>query len=291
MKIPDPGILPQSVCFSFTPPELSKRLLFYATLCGHYYCTANYFIRRASYPALLVMFVQKGVFRVEYRGEARKARQGDVILLDCTEPHYYRAEDGLKFLYVHFDGSNSRDICRHVIGQEGWLIRRESNWKLGELIYSMVEFYERGGVETPSESSLRIYRLLSWLLYPAPQRREADEPIDKAVQYIRANVGKSITLEELAGTVSLSPFYFSRRFKRQTGFSPMEYVINTRIDQSKILLIRSTKPVEEIAWEVGYASAGSFINLFTRRIGISPTRFRKEHQSPPPAHDSVPISG
>ena len=59
----------------------------------------------------------------------------------------------------------------------------------------------------------------------------------------------------------------------------MEYVINTRIDQAKVLLIRSTKSVEEIAWEVGYASAGSFINVFVKRLGLSPTQFRKEHWS------------
>lgn len=276
MKVPDPGILPQSVCFSFTPPELSKRLLFYYTWCGHYYCMGNYFIRRTFYPPLLVMFVRKGVFRVEYRGEVRKARQGDVILLDCAEPHFYQAEDGLEFLYIHFDGSNAREICRYVMEREGWLIRRGENLKIGEALYDMVEFYERGGVETPVEGSMRVYRLIELLMTPTFPERQAAGPIDKAVQYIRANVGKPVTLEELANISNLSPFYFSRCFKRQTGFSPVEYVINARIDRAKILLLRTTKSVEEIAWEVGYASAGSFINLFTRRIGLSPARFRKE---------------
>ena len=279
MKALDPGILPQSVCFSFTPPELSKRLLFYATWCGHYYCTDRYFIRRDFYPPLLVMFVRKGVFRVEYRGERRKARQGDTILLDCSEPHYYRAEDGLEFLYIHFDGSNAHEICRYVMERDGWLIRRDSNLQIAELIHDMVELYERGGVETPFEMSMRVYRLIGLLTAPAAPETESAGPVDKAVQHIRANVGKAFTLEELAAISNLSPFYFSRRFKRQTGFAPMEYVINTRIDQAKVLLIRSTKSVEEIAWEVGYASAGSFINVFVKRIGISPTQFRKEHRS------------
>ena len=277
MKVPDPGILPQSVCFSFTPPELSKRLLFYVTWCGHYYCTEHYFIRRNFYPSPLVMFVRKGVFQVEYRGEARKARRGDVILLDCAEPHYYQAEDGLEFLYLHFDGSNAHEICQHIIKEEGWLIRRDRNLKIGELIHDMVEFYERGGVETPFETSMRVYRLMEPLMAPNAQERRPFGPVDKAIQHIRANVGKPMALAELAHIANLSPFYFSRCFKRQTGFSPMDYVINTRIDQAKILLIRSTKSVEEIAWDVGYASAGSFINLFVKRVGISPTRFRKEH--------------
>ena len=104
MKPVDPGILPQSICFSFTPSDIAQELYFYPTWCGHYYCNSNYFIRRPSYPPLLLAYVRQGVFRVEYRGELRRAQHGDVLLLDCSEPHYYQAEDGLEFLYVHFDG-------------------------------------------------------------------------------------------------------------------------------------------------------------------------------------------
>ena len=279
MKIPDPGILPRSTCFSFTPPEIARELFFYLTWCGHYYCTGNYFIRRETYPPMLLMYVCQGAFQVEYRGEARKARPGDILLLDCSEPHYYQAEDGLEFLYAHFDGAQSHPICRHILDEQGWLLRRENGAAVGDALREMVSFYEQGGVEGPFESSMRIYRILGLLLGPTPREREAGGPVDEAVSYIRSHVGKKITLDELAGIANLSPFYFSRCFKRQTGFSPMGYVINTRLDQAKILLIRTTRSVEDIAWEVGYASSRSFIDLFTGRIGISPTQFRKEHQS------------
>ena len=87
MKSVDPGILDQSVCFSFTPPDVARELLFYPTWCGHYFCTENYFMKRDSYPPLLVAFIRKGVFHVQYRGESRRAEEGDVLLLDCMEPN------------------------------------------------------------------------------------------------------------------------------------------------------------------------------------------------------------
>lgn len=276
MKSVDPGILPQSICFSFTPPEIAKKMLFYPTWCGHYFCTSSYFMRRETYPPLLAAYVRDGVFRVEYRGEVRKAKRGDVVLLDCTEPHYYHAEDGLEFVYMHFDGSNSHELCRHIIDMHGWLIQRNSNILVGKLLKDMVDFYEHDGLETPFENSMRIYRLFDLLLSPTPQEKEAGGPIQDAIQYIRANVGKPITLDELARVAKLSPYYFSHSFKRQSGFSPMEYVINTRVDRAKILLARTSKPVEEIAYEVGYSSSSSFINLFVKREGISPARYRKE---------------
>lgn len=279
MKSVDPGILPHSTCFSFTPPDVARELLFYPTWCGHYYCNDNYFIRRQSYPPLLLVFVRQGSFHFEYQGQARTAKKGDVVLIDCQAPHYYQAENGLEFLYLHIDGSNAHDICRHIIETQGWLLGRDTNMLIGKQLYDMVQFYDQGGIDTPFDSSMRIYRLFELLMAPTAQEREIGGPIEDAIQYIRGHVGKSVTLDELAGVAKLSPFYFSHCFKRQTGFSPMEYVINTRIEQAKVLLLRTTRSIEEIAYEVGYASSGSLINLFVKRVGVSPGQYRKERQT------------
>ena len=63
----------------------------------------------------------------------------------------------------------------------------------------------------------------------------------------------------------LSASYFAHMFKRRTGFSPADYVINSRIERAKVLLVRTQKPIAEIAEEVGYSTSGSLINLFVRR--------------------------
>ena len=77
MQSVDPGIRSESVCFPFTPSQTARELLFYPTWCGHYYCTANYFMKRDSYPPLLIAYIRKGRFRVEYRGEFHVAETGD----------------------------------------------------------------------------------------------------------------------------------------------------------------------------------------------------------------------
>ncbi len=279
MKSVDRGILAKSVCFPLTPSETTKKLFYYPTWCGHYYCTSEYFMKRDYYPPLLILFVREGVLNVEYRGEKRKVKKGEIILLDCSEPHYYHAEDGLEFLYMHFDGLNSHEICRHITDLHGWLMCRDNNMLIGQLLYEMVDFYDQNGLETNFESSERIYRLFGLLLAPTKQEKEENSPIDDAVLYIRSNVGKEITLKELARIANLSPSHFSRCFKRQTGFSPIEYIINTRIERAKTLLVRTHQTVAEIAYEVGYSSSSSLINLFLKQVDESPKQYRYSHQS------------
>ncbi len=249
MQSVDPGIRSESVCFPFTPSQTARELLFYPTWCGHYYCTANYFMKRDSYPPLLIAYIRKGRFRVEYRGEFHVAEAGDVLLLDCIEPHYYHAEDGLEFVYMHFEGSN------------------------------MVRFYDENGVETDMQRSARIYRMFDLLLSPSAAEQSADTPVEQAIQYIRSHIGQPISVEELASTVCLSASYFAHMFKRRTGFSPADYVINSRIERAKVLLVRTQKPIAEIAEEVGYSTSGSLINLFVKKVGTSPRQYRIRHMS------------
>lgn len=279
MKSVDPGIYPKSVCFSFTPSKLAKQLYFYPTWCGHYFCSSNYYMKRDSYPPLLVVFVREGKFHFEYREKSFDAEKGDVVLIDCREPHYYRAYDGLEFLYMHFDGSNSHEICQHILEQRGALIRRDNNVLIGRQLYNMVDFYVHDGIETMFQSSMRIYHIFEYLLAPDITNTVNDNPIDQAIRYIRSNVGKEISLNMLAEIANLSPFYFAHSFKEQTGFAPMEYVINTRIEHAKVLLARTSKSVAEIAYEVGYSSSSSFINIFVKKTGLSPKQYRKNYQS------------
>ena len=291
MKSVDIGVLPNSICFSFTPPEIARELYFYPTWCGHYFCSSRYFMRRNHYPPLLVIYVRRGTLNVEYREETRQAHEGDVVLLDCTEPHYYQAENNLEFLYMHYSGSNSHAITQQIINTQGWILRGEErdengnfirdsrNERVNLLLQDMVYLYAHNHAETMFESSMRIYKLFEILLSPTRQEQKEELPITAAVEYIRANVGKPITLEELAEIAKLSPFYFSRMFKRETGFAPLEYVINTRIEHAKTLLLTTGKSVSEIAEEVGYATPGSLINLFVKKVGSSPGQYRKSHKS------------
>lgn len=104
---------------------------------------------------------------------------------------------------------------------------------------------------------------------------EQYSPIQEAVLYIRNHYRDSITIDEVAGIVHLTPNYFSEYFKKQTGVKFCSYVQKLRLEFSVSLLKLSDLSIKEIADQSGFNSAAYFSNAFKDYFGISPEQFRK----------------
>lgn len=94
-------------------------------------------------------------------------------------------------------------------------------------------------------------------------------------EYILANYNRELTLEIISNALSISPWYMSRVFKKETGYSPMQYVTNLRLGEAQVLLIHTSMPVTVVAQSVGYSSSGAFNYSFRKMFGITPTEFRR----------------
>ena len=102
MKNYEIGILPESSYFSFSPNAQTKELFLYPTMCGHLFCTREYYIKRNYFPRLLLIYVCSGTFHLKLEAQEYHASDGQVLLFDCTKPHHYYATDALEFYYLHF---------------------------------------------------------------------------------------------------------------------------------------------------------------------------------------------
>lgn len=92
--------------------------------------------------------------------------------------------------------------------------------------------------------------------------------------YIRNNIDKHITLDELAKTAGMSPKYFCRVFKEITGKTPIEYLNYFRIEYACEMLTFTDESVTEIALSCGFGDMSYFSKSFARYKGMSPTKFR-----------------
>jgi transcriptional regulator GlxA family with amidase domain len=72
---------------------------------------------------------------------------------------------------------------------------------------------------------------------------------------------------------------FKRRFRKDTGMSPLEYVHTLRIEEAKQMLETGDAPVEAIALEVGYEDAGFFSRLFRRQVRLTPMHYRRRFRA------------
>ena len=89
--------------------------------------------------------------------------------------------------------------------------------------------------------------------------------MEKIITHIHENFTRTITIEELAKMVNVSPSYLAHTFKKQTGYAPVEYVLKMRMERAMMLLTHSSKTVAEISYEVGYESIPAFIKIFKRK--------------------------
>jgi AraC-like DNA-binding protein len=94
--------------------------------------------------------------------------------------------------------------------------------------------------------------------------------------YIRENYFKPIPLEKIAKIAKMSPFAFSRYFKKNSGAGFIEYLNRVRTNKACYLLRETEYPVHDIAMECGFASISNFNKQFRKTEGISPRDFRAQ---------------
>ena len=101
--------------------------------------------------------------------------------------------------------------------------------------------------------------------------------IEKAIQYITANVGKNITRAEVAEILHINEEYFSKLFREYTGKTFKEYVLESKISTAKRLLIDTRLPVSTISIKIGYDNFSYFSKLFKKTTGMTPYEYRKNN--------------
>ncbi|HWQ38784.1 MAG TPA: AraC family transcriptional regulator [Burkholderiales bacterium] len=95
----------------------------------------------------------------------------------------------------------------------------------------------------------------------------------KALVFMQGNYARAITVRDIAAAAHLSPFHFSRRFKRATGFTPHRYLIHVRVNAARCLLMSGRyRSLAEIAGAVGFADQSHLARHFKRAFGVAPGR-------------------
>jgi transcriptional regulator GlxA family with amidase domain len=112
-----------------------------------------------------------------------------------------------------------------------------------------------------------------FIVYEEPQ--EGSGTLEPVMHWMRENLNHPLDLADIANRASMSPRTLNRRFKAQTGTTPIQWLIRQRLIRARTLLETTTLPVEDIAGRSGFGSAIALRQHFARALSTSPQAYRR----------------
>lgn len=280
MLVQEKGTISGSEDFHPQSSKIAEKLLYYVVGCGVYFCEYGYRIEREDYGNYMLLCVTKGVLAVSTEDKTYLVQEGQVAFFNCHKYHTYYAKGFVSFSWIHLEGANTADFYEEFSRRrDGIVLEGEITKQIFKNMSGIISCYRNDLEIVEVEHSRLLYECLCYLTFTGKdeisEETEQSRVVETAKEYIRKNMEQNLSLDVVAGVVGLSACHFSRVFKKETSYSPYEYVILVRLNKAKHLLNTTQKTVKEIAYEVGYGSESNFCNAFTAKIGISPMNFRK----------------
>lgn len=117
-----------------------------------------------------------------------------------------------------------------------------------------------------------------FIRHEVPQTRDHLAPL---LEWMGRNLDKDIDVETLARRAGMSPRTFARRFREQTGTTPLQWLLTTRVRRAQELLETTRRPIDDIALRSGFDSAVTFRARFRKLVGLSPRAYRMRFDARP----------
>jgi AraC family transcriptional regulator len=254
-------------------------MFFYLISAGQFFCDENYLVKRDNFNSFLLMYVKDGHGNVCFHNKTYNLKTNDLVLLNCYHPHIYYTTKKWEIWWVHFDGNVSRQYWELLYDRFGCVFSLEDSPIIPKYLSTILNTFKESKIPDEPMVSCYFQRILTELLSisskTGKQRPNRVNPVMDAVTYIENNYRTKISLRDLSAQVNTSPYHFTRIFKKETGYTPYEYIIKVRINHAKTLLKKTDLLIKEIAFEVGFSSESNFVNSFRSHVNLTPNDFRK----------------
>ena len=264
------GILQVSGRGFHTPLEFAVNNTFYIAWSGRYLCNKLYNVQRDSLDFYSLIYVMEGQMELEYEGKTIPVKEGEAVLVDFRKPHSYRA------LTNHLD---KWEMLFKGDGSEGWygLVTGEGKHRFrvtGKLQGTLTNLMEELEKPVPQDHtiSLLIHKMFCNMI--DQNAVSLSPPVEEAVIYMNSHYSSPLQISDIADHVSLSRYYFTRLFRKETGRTPNEYLADVRINAAKEMLTDKILSIAEIAERCGFSNTSHFTRFFREKTGQTPAAFR-----------------
>ena len=235
----------------------------------------------------LIHTVLSGTGEFSLDGKRYICGAGDTFVIFPGSLHHYvaGARDPWEYVWVAFQGHRSEPLLQQLgLTPEEPVVRGSATRKTLALYRRLQRALREA--EYPALADLGSAGLLRLLLrefalaepgrLPAPPTggAAAKRQVEQAMRWLELQYAQPISIEQLAKSLGYHRTHLSKLFKEAVGLSPMQFLMQIRLERAKSLL-RSQWSVEQVASSVGFADALYFSKQFRKRYGMSPTEYRQ----------------
>jgi AraC-like DNA-binding protein len=274
-------VLPRRVVASALAHPLLHGLL--PTDAGYFpKATAHLRERTAGVDQAIFIYCPSGGGWCELAGQRHAVRAGQLLVIPPEVPHIYGADEQRPWTiaWVHATGANVGFYLAELgISAENPVLYIGEDAQLLGLFEELVGLMEAG--YTPAHllyGAQTLAHLLGLMIWHRQQKWQGEpdpkQKIAQSIAYMKQHLGKTLSVANLASLTNLSTSHYTALFKRQTGYTPMDYFIRLRMHQACQLLDITSLSVKEIALTLGYQDPFYFSRVFKSVNESSPAKYR-----------------
>jgi len=235
--------------------------------------------RRGASEMLIWQYTIAGRGKVSCGGKTFDVLPGEAMLLKVPEKHrYWLPEDseGWEFIFLTLSGSEVMRLGMEARKRLGVVIRHAAYSGVVRTASSILSESLADRLKSRFEISGRAYAFMMALLSETNSRepKPSGFPLEAAREHCLAHIAEPLTVDDLAKSVNLSRWHFSRSFRKATGIAPHQYILEAKMGLASHLLLNTRYSVKEVACRCGFEDASYFCKTFKKTHGSAPGEFR-----------------
>jgi AraC-like DNA-binding protein len=231
----------------------------------------------------------RGAIRIKMRGQEFTARSGDLYAIEADEPHAGWPADKtgwtLRTLYV--DTAYLRSVVGEAADDKSRLLDLHGpiirDPELASMFYNVHRCSQTQGPSIYREEqyilfTTRLFERHAGNIKASTRSGREDRAIRLAREFIDHSLNEQVSLTAVANVAGLPPYRLYRAFEKTTGMTPHAYQRQARV-RLAISLIRTNRPLGDVAFSTGFADQAHLTRWFRRMMGITPGVYQKAMQS------------